>query len=56
MLGLGSEASAQTAFDAVLARTADVAGDAVITINSQDTITLTGISKASLDLGDFVFI
>ncbi|MDB5446834.1 MAG: hypothetical protein JWQ97_2151 [Phenylobacterium sp.] len=55
MLGVGSGATAQAAFDALLAKTQDVAGDGVITIDSQNTITLTGVSKASLDVGDFIF-
>jgi hypothetical protein len=55
MLGVGNSASAQTAFNAVLAKTQDVAGSAVITIDSDNRITLTGVAKADLDIGDFIF-
>lgn len=55
MLGVGGSAPPQTAFNALLARTEDVAGDAVITIDSQNMITLAGVAKVSLDIGDFIF-
>lgn len=55
MLGLGSGASPQTAFDAVLARTGDGPDGALIAVDAQDTITLSGVSKATLGLSDFIF-
>jgi Ca2+-binding RTX toxin-like protein len=56
MLGLSSGASAQTAFDAAMIKTHDIPGGTIINIDSQNTITLRGATKASLELGDFVFI
>ena len=43
-------------FAAVMARTANMRGNAVISIDASDTITLGGVSKASLFSDDFAFV
>ena len=41
-------------FAAVLAATSDIGGSAVIQLDVDDTITLSGVLKAQLDADDFV--
>jgi len=43
-------------FDAVLASAQDVGSDAVITSASGDTLTLEGVTVASLQASDFAFV
>ncbi|WP_439817202.1 beta strand repeat-containing protein [Zavarzinia sp. CC-PAN008] len=52
---LDLSATAFTDFADVMASTADVGGGAVITLDANNTITLTGVLKAELTEADFVF-
>jgi Ca2+-binding RTX toxin-like protein len=43
-------------FDAVLAASADVGSDAVIQLDSDDSVTLIGVNTSDLTIGDFLLL